>query len=76
LRAAVLRTDLTACPGLGVLRRRDLAVWIREVADKWDDPDSQQRWHRGSHGHLRGAIADALLLFLVLKLCIAGTANF
>jgi hypothetical protein len=31
---------------------------------------------QGSHGHLKGAIADALLLFLVLKLCIAGTANF
>jgi hypothetical protein len=41
LRAAVLRTDLTACPGLGVLRRRELAAWIREVAEKWDDPPTR-----------------------------------
>jgi hypothetical protein len=24
-------TDLTACPGLGVLRRRGLAAWIRTL---------------------------------------------
>jgi hypothetical protein len=25
----VLRAELTACPGLGILRRRGLAAWIR-----------------------------------------------
>jgi len=29
LRAAVLRAEFTACPGLAILRRRGLAAWIR-----------------------------------------------
>ena len=31
LRAAVLRTEPAACPGLGILRRRGLAAWIRAL---------------------------------------------
>jgi hypothetical protein len=34
LRAAVLRAELTACPGLGMLRRRGLASWIRALGQE------------------------------------------
>jgi hypothetical protein len=36
LRAAAMGTDLTACPGLGVLRRQGLAAWIQTLG-----PDSE-----------------------------------
>jgi hypothetical protein len=36
LRAAVLRSDLTVCPGLGILRRRGLAAWIRALGEQPD----------------------------------------
>jgi len=29
-----LRADFTACPGLGVLRRRGLAAWIRALGQE------------------------------------------
>jgi hypothetical protein len=34
LRAAVLRTELTAYSGLGILRRQGLAAWIRALAQR------------------------------------------
>ena len=34
LRSAVLRADFTACPGLGVLRRRGLAAWMRALGQE------------------------------------------
>jgi hypothetical protein len=34
LRAAVLSADLTASPGLGILRRQGLAAWIRALGQK------------------------------------------
>jgi hypothetical protein len=45
LRAAVLRTDLTACPGLGVLRRRGLAAWIRTLGPELHS-EATRRDHR------------------------------
>ena len=34
LRAAVLRAELTACPGLGILRRQGVAAWIRALGQE------------------------------------------
>ena len=34
LRAAVLHAEPTACPGLGILRRRGLAAWIRALGQE------------------------------------------
>jgi hypothetical protein len=32
----VLRAELTACPGLGILRRRGLAAWLRALGQELD----------------------------------------
>jgi transposase len=34
LRTAVLRAELSACPGLGILRRRGLAAWVRALGQE------------------------------------------
>ncbi|MEH2675362.1 hypothetical protein DXU07_40225 [Bradyrhizobium elkanii] len=36
LRAAALRAEFTACPGLVILRRRGLAAWVRARGQEVD----------------------------------------